>query len=63
MIEQVGHEDRSGISWPVPLPSEVEPFGEDDFSLFAVWRTSRALAAATALGPCDVEAATLVDPT
>jgi hypothetical protein len=40
----------------------LQPFGKDDFSLFAVCRTSAALAAATVLGPSDVEDAALFKP-
>ena len=53
----------AGSLGPSPPPSELEPFGEDDFSLFAVCRASAALAAAAVLGPGDVEAVALVEPT
>src|SRR6185436_9326604 len=33
-IEHVGHENCGGIARAVPPSSALEPFGEDDFSLF-----------------------------
>ena len=39
-IQYVGHEDCRRITWAAFPPSELKPFCEDDFSLFAVCRAS-----------------------
>jgi hypothetical protein len=54
LVQHVGYEDRSGITSPRSASSLLQPFCEDDLSLFAVCRASRALAAAAALCPGDV---------
>src|SRR4029077_19253220 len=56
IIQHVSYEDRSGITWAFSASSALHPFPESDFSLVAVCRASRALAAATVLSPGDVVA-------
>ena len=55
--EHVGHEDFRGITWAVFSPPDVNPLAEDSFSRFAICRARAALAAAAALCPGDVVAA------
>jgi hypothetical protein len=62
VTKNVGYEDLRGITWAVSPPSSLQPFCEDCFSLFAVCRTSRALAAPTVFGPADVEGRTIAVP-
>jgi hypothetical protein len=52
--EHVGHEDFSGITRAGAAGSQVEDFGERDFSLCAICRARAALPAAAAFGPDDV---------
>jgi hypothetical protein len=59
--EHVSYEDLSGITRASGPVSDVEEFGERDFSSLAICRARAALPAATALGPCDVVAAALFE--
>jgi hypothetical protein len=59
----VSYEDRSGITWANSTSSALHPFREGDFSLFAVCRASRALAAAAVFRPGNVEAPPFGEPT
>jgi hypothetical protein len=52
--KHVGHEDFSGITRPGAVDSQVEEFGECDFSLCAICRARAALPTAAAFGPDDV---------
>jgi len=62
ILQHIGHKDLSGITWAGAASSALEPLREKDFSLFAVRRASRALAAAAAFGPDDIEASALFEP-
>ena len=52
--QYIGHEDFSGITRAGAAGSQVEEFGEHDFSLCAICRARAALPAAAAFGPDDV---------
>src|SRR5262249_57728901 len=46
VLQRLGYEDLSGITWAVAAASLLEPLREEHFSLCAVCRASAALAAA-----------------
>jgi hypothetical protein len=40
LVQHIGYEDRSWITWAFSARSPLQPFSEDDLSLFAVRRAS-----------------------
>ena len=60
--EDIRYEDLRWITWARSSPTDVQPFGEDCFSSFAVCSASRALVAAAVFGPSDVIASAFRKP-
>jgi len=57
--QYICHEDFSGITRAAGTGADAEEFGENDFSLSAIWRARAALPAAAIFGPADVKATSL----